>query len=526
MLTNGRIWTGDPTSPWAQTLAAEDGRVVAVGSTDAVEVTAGAQVMDLQGRLVLPGFIDDHTHFVHGGEHLGSVDLRDAASPQELAHRLRVHCAKLEPQRWIVGGSWDHEAWPGALLPTRQQIDDASQHHPVFVARLDGHMALANSLALTRAGVTRATPDPPGGRIVRDADGEPTGVVKDQAMGLVSAVIPPPTDTELDSAVRAAMGEAARVGVTSIQDISTWPHFESYQRLHAAKRLTVRVAARTPIRSWERQADLVDEQGVGDSWLKLAGLKAFMDGSLGSSTALFFEPYADEPSTAGLMVEDNQPEGALLSRLLDADRRGLQCSTHAIGDRANSVLLDYYEQVVEANGKRDRRFRIEHAQHVQRPDVQRFARLEVIASAQPCHATDDGRWAERRLGRERLASAFPFRSFLDAGVRLVFGSDWTVAPLSPILGIHAAVTRVTTDGRHPGGWVPEQKISVEEAVRAYTSEGAYAEFAEHEKGRLAPGMLCDAVVLSEDVFAVPPERITDIEVVTTIVDGEVIHDRS
>jgi hypothetical protein len=347
-------------------------------------------------------------------------------------------------------------------------------------------------------------------------------VLKDAAMGLVWGLVPEPSAAEYDEALAAAMKEAARLGVTSIQDITAWPHYEVYKRFRERNRLTLRIYARTPMSSWRRQADLVKSQGAGDEWLKLGGLKAFMDGSLGSTTALFFEPYTDAPATAGLMADDNIPEGALKKNIKEADRAGLQCSIHAIGDKANSLLLDYFEEAARENGERDRRFRIEHAQHLREQDISRFGRLKVIASVQPYHAVDDGRWAEKRIGPARIKTTYPFRSFLDRGAVLVFGSDWTVAPLSPLLGIHAAVTRATIDGKNPRGWVAEQKISVEEALRAYTSSCAYAEFSERDKGRLETGKLADVVVLSQDIFKIAPDDIKNAEVVYTITGGRLV----
>jgi predicted amidohydrolase YtcJ len=396
-------------------------------------------------------------------------------------------------------------------------------NNPVFVSRFDGHMALANSVALRLAKVTRDTQDPPGGTIVRDPKtGEPTGVLKDAAMSLVSAVIPDPSDKDYDNALTAAMREAARVGVTSIQDITLWPHYDVYKRFRDANRLTVRVYARTPMSSWKQQADMVARHGVGDEWLRFGGLKAFMDGSLGSTTALFFEPFSDAPNTAGLMADDNIPEGVMKKNIKDADKAGLQCSVHAIGDKANDLLLNYFEEVEKENGPRDRRFRIEHAQHLIAADIPRFAKLGVIPSVQPYHAIDDGRWAEKRIGPTRIKTTYPFRSLLDAGAKVTFGSDWTVAPLSPILGIHAAVTRETLDGRNPHGWIPEQKITVEEAVRAYTSSCAYAEFAERDKGTLEAGKLADITVLSQDIFRIPADDIQKTTVVYTIVGGRIV----
>lgn len=528
VLTGGRVWTGNKSQPWAEAVASRGERIIAVGSNDQIKKLADAhtRVIDLQGKLALPGFIDDHTHFIESGSHLLSVDLRDAATPEEFARRIKEHAAKRPAGRWITGGDWDHERWPGAPLPTKELIDRFTPNNPVFVSRLDGHMALANSAALRLAGVTKDTKDPKGGTIVRDpGSGEPTGVLKDGAMSLVYRVIPEATDAERDEALRASLKEAARFGVTSIQDITSWQDYDAYKRFRDAGALTVRVYARTPMSQWKRQADLVSREGAGDDWLRLGGLKAFMDGSLGSTTALFFEPFNDAPNTSGLMVDDNIPEGKLKQNIKDADKAGLQCSVHAIGDKANKILLDYYEQVEKENGPRDRRFRIEHAQHLLASDIARFARLGVIASMQPYHAIDDGRWAEKRIGPARIKTTYAFRSLLDAGATVVFGSDWYVAPISPILGIHAAVTRQTIDGKNPSGWVPEQKITVEEAVRGYTSSCAYAEFGEKNKGTLEAGKLADVVVLSQDIFRTSPGEIQKTKVVYTIVGGRVVFGR-
>jgi predicted amidohydrolase YtcJ len=526
ILTNGRIWTGNSAQAWAEALASNGERIVAVGSSIDVMKLAGSttRVIDLKGRLALPGFIDDHTHFFIGGFHLLSVDLRDAATPEEFAVRIKGHAEKLPAGRWVTGGDWDHERWSGGPLPTKELIDRFTPNNPVFVTRLDGHMGLANSVALRMAGVTKETKDPPGGTIVRDAGtGEPTGVLKDDAQALVFRVIPSPSETEREDALKASLAAAARAGVTSIQDISSWQDYEAYRKFRDSGRLTVRVYARTPMSEWKRQAEIVAKQGAGDDWLKLGGLKAFMDGSLGSTTALFFEPFSDAPKTSGLMVEDNIPIGKLKQNVKDADLAGLQCSIHAIGDKANNILLNYFEEVARENGPRDRRFRIEHAQHLLPGDITRFAKLGVIASMQPYHAIDDGRWAEKRIGPVRIKTTYAFRSLLDSGAMLAFGSDWFVAPLSPILGIHAAVTRQTIDGKNPNGWIPEQKVSVEEAVRAYTATNAYAEFAERNKGTLEAGKLADVVVLSQDIFRINPAEIQKTTVVYTVAGGRVVY---
>jgi predicted amidohydrolase YtcJ len=525
ILINGRLWTGNG-AQWTEALASRGERIIAVGSNNEIKKLADAQtrVIDLNGKLALPGFIDDHTHFIEGGFHLLSVDLRDAATPEEFALRIKGHAPKLRAGRWITGGDWDHERWPGGPLPTKELIDRYTTNNPVFVTRLDGHMGLANSAALRMAGITKETKDPPGGTIVRDArTGEPTGILKDDAQSLVYRVIPAKSDAEREEALKASLAEAARSGVTSIQDITPWQDYEVYKKFRDTGRLTVRVYARTPMSQWKRQAEIVAQHGAGDDWLKLGGLKAFMDGSLGSTTALFFEPFSDSPNTSGLMVDDNIPEGKLKQNIKDADKAGLQCSIHAIGDKANRILLNYFEEVAKENGYRDRRFRIEHAQHLLPLDIARFAKIGVIASMQPYHAIDDGRWAEKRIGPIRIKTTYAFRSLLDSGATLVFGSDWFVAPLSPILGIHAAVTRQTIDGKNPGGWVPEQKVTVEEAVRAYTSSCAYAEFAEKNKGTLEVGKLADVVVLSQDIFRINPDEIQKTGVVYTIAGGKVVH---
>lgn len=525
---NGRIWTGDPDRPTATAMAVGGQVLLAVGGDSNMKPLTGpsTKTVDLQGRFVVPGLIDAHTHFVSGGQELLSVDVRGTKSPEEMADRLRPYAARLPEGKWIVSGGWDHEAWPGAPLPTRQQLDAATPRNPVFLWRGDGHMAVANSLALGLAGISKTTQAPAGGEIVRDpATGEPTGVLKDAAMSPVYAVIPAASGADLDAALDAAMLEAARNGVTSIQDIGTWADFEAYGRAKSAGRLTVRVSLRTPLADWERQAAIVKERGSGDEWVKLGGLKGFMDGSLGSTTAYFFEPYLDAPTTSGLLSDEMADPKAFLARVRGADAAGLQVSVHAIGDRANAMLLDIYGRVARDNGARDRRFRVEHAQHLRMAEIGRFTRDRVVASMQPYHAIDDGRWAAKRLDARRLAGTYAFRSLLDVGAPVAFGSDWTVAPISPLLGIYAAVTRRTLDDRNPGGWIPEQKITVEEALRAYTAGSAYAAFEETTKGRLAAGYVADFVVLSDDLFAIDPVKIRDVTVVKTVAGGREVFDR-
>ena len=525
IVLNANIRTLDPAQPAAAALAVLGNRIVALGSSEQIRPLAGpaTRVLDAGGRLVLPGFNDAHVHFLSGGFQLSSVDLRDAANPQALAERLGRFAAQHPPGRWITGGDWAHESWPGAPLPTRQMIDAVTPHTPVFVSRLDGHMALANTVALRRAAITAQTETPPGGEIVKDpVTGEPTGILKDAAMGLVSRHIPEPTFAEKLAAARAASAHAASLGVTSVTDMSTGQDIGVYQTLKEQGGLKTRINGASPLPGWGRLAAVGVRSAFGDDLLRIGALKAFADGSLGSTTALFFEPYDDAPDQRGLPADEMFPEEAMLERIRGADRAGLQVMIHAIGDRANDLVLSMFEAVARENGPRDRRFRIEHAQHLRAADIPRFAAGGIIASMQPYHCADDGRWAAKRIGNERCRTTYAFRTLLDRGAVLAFGSDWTVAPLNPLLGIQAAVTRRTLDGKNPGGWIPEQKLNLEEAVRAYTWGAAYAEFADRVKGTLAVGQLADLVILDRDIFQVAPETIDQAKVVLTVMDGRVV----
>lgn len=525
LVVYGRVWTGDSAAPWAQAVAVAGDTIAAVGDSAAVAklIGTGTRVISNGKAMVTPGFMDGHAHFLSGGFQLASIDLRDASSPAEFIARLKAYAAKLRPGEWITGGDWDHERWPGSPLPDRSWIDSVTPNNPVFVNRLDGHMALANSAALRLARVSRGTRDIPGGTIVRRAGGDPTGVLKDGAQTPVLEVIPTPSAGQSDAALKRAMIWAASKGVTAVADVSVpWYEVAALKRARAAGTLTTRVAVYVPLSDWRGMADTVRADGVGDDWLRVAGVKGYVDGSLGSTTALFYQPYNDAPETSGLLVT---PEDSLRAWIGGADSAGLQIAVHAIGERANGLLLDIYDSVGRAHGPRDRRFRIEHAQHLRRADIERLARSGVIASMQPYHAIDDGRWAEKRIGPARIKTTYAFRSLLDLGGRLGFGSDWTVAPMDPLLGIYAAVTRRTLDGKNPGGWVPEQKITVEEALRAYTAGDAYAVFADGTRGRLAPGYLADLTVLDQDLTAIPPESIEKAGIRATIVGGKVVFQR-
>jgi predicted amidohydrolase YtcJ len=520
----GAVWTGVPGAGTAQAVAVKAGFIQAVGTDREVRALRGreTEVVRLGGRMLLPGFIDSHTHFIDGGFQLASVDLRDADSPEEFARRITEFARTQPPGTWIIGGDWDHENW-GGELPSRKWIDAGTLTYPVLVTRLDGHMALANSLALDLAGISGSTTVPFGGEMVLDPEtSEPTGILKDEAMGLVRRVIPERTEEELDRALDAAVAHALAKGVTQTHNMGTWEHLETFRRARADGRLKMRVSAAVPIETWERLRDFVEENGTGDDRLWWGGLKGFVDGSLGSTTAWFYDPYTDDPETSGLLTTDT---ASLRNWILAGDEAGLHVIVHAIGDRANDWLLDVYQEAEERNGPRDRRFRIEHAQHLSEDAIARFAAQEVIASMQPYHAIDDGRWAEKRIGSERIKTTYAFRSLLDAGATLAFGSDWTVAPMDVMEGIYGALTRRTLDGANPGGWVPEEKISLEETLTAYTWGSARSGFMEEKVGRIQPGKYADLVVLSQSLFETDPVDIPSVQVEMTMVEGVIVFGR-
>ncbi len=525
VLVNGKIWTGNPKQPEAEAVALRGNQIVAVGSTGDIRVLKSAETpeFDLQGKRVVPGFNDAHVHFFSGGRSLAGPQLRYSKSQQEFRNTLAIYVETVPSGRWITGGEWDHENWSPAQLPTRQLIDDVTQKWPVFISRLDGHMALANSAALKLAGIDRTTKDIPGGVIVRDAEGEPTGILKDAAQGLISRVIPPPSQEEIILAVRAAQLYANTHGVTSVQDMSASPDVvRAYQSMLRNGQLTVRISGHQPLTDWKHLADVGITADFGNGYLHLGAVKGFADGSLGSTTALLFDPYLDSPKTSGITSAELADPQKMWSDIEQADAAGLQIAIHAIGDKANRTILDFYERLEREHGARDRRLRIEHAQHLTAADIPRFGKMHVIASMQPYHLIDDGRWAEKRIGPERAKMAYAFRTLLDSGATLAFGSDWSVAPMVPLMGIYAAVTRRTLDNKRPDGWVPEQKISVAEAVRAYTMGSAYASFEENLKGSIEPGKLADLVVLTDDIFNIDPVKIADTKVFMTIFDGRVV----
>ncbi len=516
-----RVWTGNPDHQWAEGVAIKGDTIMAVGKKrEVLRLRTGeTKLITGRGHLVVPGFNDAHLHFVEGGFQLSSVDLRHTNNQEVFTAAIAEYAQKLPAGEWITGGDWDHTLW-GGTLPTRDWIDSVTPENPVWIERLDGHMALANTVALEAAGVTDDITDIDGGTIVRNDDGTLTGVFKDNALWLVNKAVPGTSELQEDEALKAAMAYVNAQGVTSVQHMGGWGDLQVFRRAHARNALDVRISAAVPLSTWDRLATEVEQAGFGDEWLKTGALKGYVDGSLGSHTALFLEPYTDQPDDMGLQVN---PGEDLYDWIKSADQAGLQAVVHAIGDSANRLLLDIIEQVDLENGSRDRRFRSEHAQHLHPDDIPRFAALGVIPSMQPYHCIDDGRWAEPLIGSRRCETTYAFRDLLDSGSRPAFGSDWSVAPATPLEGIYGAVTRRTLDGKNPEGWYPRQKISVVEAMSAYTRDAAFASFEEDIKGTLEAGKLADLVVLDRDITTIDPNTIPETRVLLTITGGRIVY---
>ncbi|MBC3873788.1 amidohydrolase [Undibacterium sp. LX15W] len=528
IIHHAKIWTVDSSKAQAQAVAVLGDKIVAVGTNQQVALWRGSRtkMIDAHGKRVLPGFNDAHVHFADGGNSLSEVELKDSSSLQEFARRIAAHGASLPGGEWVLGGNWDDQAFTAPGLPTRQIIDAVVPERPVFVTRYDGHMAVANSLVLKLAGIDKQTPELPGGEIVRDQDGNPTGLLKDAAMDYVFKVMPEPSPEKRLRTIRAGLQLAAQLGVTSLQDMNPpYADIAAYAELAERGELSSRMYVAPMLLQAEDIRKLGIRHAFGSDFLRMGAVKTYADGSLGSSTAYFHEPYLDAPQTRGLLAGEMQPIEGMRERMILADKAGLQLCVHAIGDDAISAILDLFEDVVKANGERDRRFRIEHAQHMAEQDFARFAKLGVIASVQPYHAIDDGRFVDKRIGHARASRTYAFRSFLKHGVKLAIGTDWTVAPLDPMSAIHAAVTRATLDGQYPQGWYPEQKLTVAEVVQAYTMGSAYAEFQEHLKGSITPGKLADIVILSQDIFKIAPDQIKHVKVEKTLVGGKLVFER-
>ena len=534
VLVGGRVFLADSAGTIVQALAVRDGRVLAAGTDPEVRRLVGAatEVVDLQGRLVTPGFNDAHIHFGAGGQGLLNVSLLGATSLAEIERRVAEAAARAQPGEWILGRGWDQTRLPASELgpggwPTKEALDRAAPNNPVLLSRVDGHTSWANTAAMRIAGIGRDTPDPPGGEVVRDARGEATGIFKESAENLVARHVPRPSRTQVRRGIRAALDLAARTGVTSVQTDVSGTELQVYRELRDADSLTVRVYGWHPLdpRAIQALAALGITAGFGDEWLRIGMLKGYTDGTLGSRTAFMLEPFSDDPSTRGL---PQYTDAQLDSLVTAADAAGLQVILHAIGDAGNRQALDAFERAARVNGPRPRRHRIEHAQVLDRDDIPRFRRLGVIASMQPTHATSDMRWAELRIGRERaVEGAYVWRSLLDAGAVVVFGTDFPVEPMPPVEGIYSAVTRQSREepGEPPGGWIPEQRLSREEAIRLYTATPAYGEWEEERKGTLQPGMLADLVVWDRDLLTIPEVEILQAEPVMTVVGGRTVFRR-
>jgi predicted amidohydrolase YtcJ len=527
---NGKIYTVNEKQPYAEAVVTEDNKIIFVGSNKDAKmfIDTSTRVIDLKGKRMLPGFNDSHLHFISGGNYLLGINLRPATSKEEFVKILKDYVntrkdSSANVNRWITGGRWDHEQWQDKILPTKELIDSVTGNIPVFVSRIDGHMGLANSRALELTGISNDIPDPEGGLIVRNSKtGEPTGILKDNAMDLVFKIIPLPSLKENIEDALSAIEEARKLGVTSVQDMTQPGELEAYLQIQKENELTCRIYSITPINRYEALVNKGITAGNDEALIKLGALKGYADGSLGASTAWFFEHYAQDTTTFGLPM-DIVTNGDLEKWALNADKNHLQICVHAIGDRANAFMLDLYGKIKNENPEWDRRFRIEHAQHLRKSDISRFNTIGVIASVQPYHCIDDGVWAEKRIGPDRIHFTHVYKSLLDNNVKVAFGTDFPVAPLNPLLGIYAAVTRRTVDGKNPKGWIPEQKISIEDAIKCYTLNPAYASFDENIKGSIEVGKLADLVVLSDDILSIDPVKIKDVFVEMTVFNGEIIY---
>lgn len=533
VLVGGSVFVADSALSVHEAIALRDGRVLAVGSDDAIRQHVGrdTRVVELDGRLVTPGFNDTHMHLGAGGLAMLQVVLEGTTSTAEIARRVAEAAAAARPGEWIVGRGWDQTRLPSDQLgpggwPTKDVLDRAAPDNPVYLSRVDGHTAWANSLALEAAGVDRLTPDPAGGEVVRGPDGEPTGILKERAMGLVAAHVPDPTPDQRRRGIEAALARAAETGITSVQTSASARDLAIYRELRDAGELTLRIYGWTEDFSREGIREL-ERRGItaatGDEWLRTGIVKGYVDGTLGSRTAYMLEPFTDNPSTRGIL---RIPGAQLDSLVLAADAAGLQIALHAIGDAANRIALDAFERAIVTNGARDARHRIEHAQILDARDIPRFDELGVIASMQPTHATSDMRWAEERIGPNRAREgAYAWRSLLDAGATVAFGTDFYVEPMEPVQGLYSAVTRQSREepGTPPGGWLPDQRLSIEQAIRLYTATPAIAEFQEDVKGTLEAGRLADMVVWDRNLLEIEPVEILEAGPAMTIVDGDVVY---
>lgn len=522
IVSNASIWTANEEQPRATAMAISGDSILAIGNLEEVKEFAddATEMKDAGGRFIVPGFIDSHVHLLMGGNALLSVELRDASTKEEFIKRIKTYAESLDPGQWILEGNWDHTLW-GGELPKKEWIDEFTADKPLVIFRLDGHMVLANSKALSIAGIDEATNDLEAGEFVRNTDGSLTGILKGSAMTKMLQAIPPMTEEQKQSSIEAATSYLLANGVTSVHDVDSLGTYSAAKELLAKGELGIRIYAANPLIHFNRPDRLIKQEEADQKWLKSGLVKGFVDGSLGSHTAAFKNEYTDKKKDFGYMNDMKNLYGWMV--VADFDQK--QIAVHAIGDRANSSLFKVYARLIKENGEKDRRLRIEHAQHLHSSDMPRFAELGVIASVQPYHIIDDGRWAEELIGPDRIHTTYAFNSMQILGATLAFGSDWPVAPASPLMGIYAATTRRTLDGKNPDGWIPKQKISVEQSLLAFTKNAAFASFDEPLKGSLEVGKLADFVILSDDLTQIEPKAIKEVYVLETYVGGKKLFER-
>ena len=527
---HGRIYTNDPKHPWAAAIAVRDEKIFCIGTIAHILLDCGGaeapgDTYQLSNHFVMPGLNDAHTHLGGAGRDKLSISLNGVESIAELQTRVKAEVIHHKQGEWILGSGWDQTLWPDKKFPTRLQLDEVAPDNPVFLVHVSGHVAVANSLALKHAEINPDTKDPMGGEIERFADGEATGLLKEgAAMEMVSQRIPDPPDAERRHGIELVLQELARNGVTSAQDNSEWEDFQVYKDLKQENKLTVRIT------EWLHFTDPVTDLqnrraqgGTNDPWLKTGALKMVADGALGTRTAALNAPYSDDPSTSGIMAIETEKLKALA---IERDRLGFQLAFHAIGDKANHIALDVFESVARVNPSRDRRDRIEHAQVVAPEDIPRFGRLNVIASMQPSHQTNDMRWVEARIGPDRVKGAYAWNSLQKAGARLAFGTDYDVEPINPMRGIYACVSRELPAGGPAGGWQPQEKLPLDDCIQAYTTGSAYAEFEDGKKGQLVVGQYADFIELSSDLTKDTPAEILKTQVLRTVVGGRIVYQKN
>ena len=531
VILNGKVLTIDEANPMAEAIAVRGEFIVASGSSKKIEAwieEGKTKVIDARGRLVIPGFNDAHVHF--GPLDPDFIELRYTTDPPVITEKVSAQVARSKPGQVIRGGHWIHELFTDKKWPSKELIDKISPDNPVLLDRADGHSMLVNSFVLKQSGIDRNTPDPFGGEIQKDpVTGEPTGILKDSAMDLVRTGDAKITRTPEEEKEREwqgyllAMKEARELGVTSLQNAG-WGDFESYERLHSEGLLTSRIDLGAPLTGDTGKLagyrDLETKYPDKGNWIRFGYLKAFADGSIGSSTAMMFEPYTDNPSTSGLAMWQYEE---LEKMVIAADKMGFQLGIHAIGDKANNWILNAFEKAIDVNGRRDSRHRDEHTQTVMLSDIPRFAQLGVIPSMQPTHCISDKLFYEKRVGYERCKGTYAWRSLIDAGSTLAFGTDYQVEPLNPMEGLYAAVSRKDRLGEEGDGWFPEQKLTMEEAIKYYTLGSAFAQFMEDRKGILKPGYLADIVIVDKDLLTIPESEIMKTKVDYTITGGKVVY---